>query len=101
LTREAQDDLERLFDPAADREFIGRRKARLDGGKGPHRSLELRVGRTRRELVIEQDRQDTGLAWWQRLANVFVLSRRYAGPLPADAVSDRRLTPATLAVFHA
>jgi hypothetical protein len=51
--------------------------------------------------VIEQDRQDTGLAWWQRLANVFVLSRRYAGPLPADAVSDRRLTSATLAFFHA
>jgi hypothetical protein len=62
-------------------------------------SLELRVGKTRRELVVEQDWQDESLTRWQRLANMFLLSRPYAGTLPADAVSDRRMTPATLAFW--
>lgn len=59
-------------------------------------SLDLRIGKTRRQLVAEQDRQDESLVWWQRIANMFFLSRPYAGPLPADAASDPRMTAGTM-----
>ena len=62
-------------------------------------SRALRLGKTRRQLVAEQDFQDRSLAWWQKLANTFCLRTPYIGKMPADAASDPRMSPGTLAFW--
>ncbi|HET7793337.1 MAG TPA: hypothetical protein VFL64_08120 [Rhizobacter sp.] len=60
-------------------------------------SLKLRIGKTRRQLVAEQDRQDAGQPWCRRINNMF--SNGSADPPPPDATTDPRMTPGTMAFW--
>ncbi|HSI56275.1 MAG TPA: hypothetical protein VLA16_01880 [Ideonella sp.] len=60
-------------------------------------TLALRLGKTRRQLVAEQDWEDFGLPWWRRLCNMFGLRPpvREAGPatVPARPPGTPAATP--------
>ena len=59
-------------------------------------SHELRLGRSRRQLLAEQEAQERSLAWWQKVVNMFSLHAIYVGTLVGEPASDRRMTPETL-----
>ncbi|MGY4829860.1 hypothetical protein ACVNIS_14925 [Sphaerotilaceae bacterium SBD11-9] len=62
-------------------------------------SHKLRIGKTRRQLVAEQDRQDAGQPWCRRINNMFSNGTPTTDPPPPDATTDPRMTPGTMSFW--